>query len=171
MKRLLVLIVAALVVGLVGGSIAFAQEDEVTTDDVEAAFVDLTRAEVEAMGYVVEEECITAEAVGAPPELGAMGFHAVNESLIDDSIVPSEPEAVLFDADDNVIAVEYIGDPNSGLSVFGEDLVFVEPIGHDALHLWFLENLWFLQFNLWFLENNLRFLKINFLQLTFYLQL
>lgn len=140
-KRLVVLIVAAVLAILIGGSIAFAQEDEATPEDVEAAIADLTRAEIEAMGYVVDEECITAETVGAPAELGAMGFHAINEALIDDTLDPLEPEIILLDAEDNVIAVEYATPPqDEPLSVLGQQLAFVEGPDIDALHLWFMDN-------------------------------
>jgi len=141
MRMVLVGVAVALMGLLATVGVAQGQEGEdVTPADVEAAFGDLTRADVEAMGYVVDEACISAEAVGAPAALGAMGFHAINESLVDGTLDPLEPEAVLLDADDNVIAVEYVADPNSGLSVLGQDLVFVPPIGQDALHVWFLDN-------------------------------
>ena len=68
---------------------------------MEAAFADLTLADVEVMGYVIDEECLTAETVGAPAELGAMGVHAINEALIDDTLDPLEPEIILLDAEDN----------------------------------------------------------------------
>ena len=61
MKRLLVLIAAALVLGLVGGSIAFGQEDEeVSADDVVAEFASITVAEAEALGYAEETPCVDA---------------------------------------------------------------------------------------------------------------
>ena len=115
-------------------------EPEPTVDDVKAAFEGLTRSDVEDMGYVVDDQCVTAADAGAPAELGAMGFHGVNEALIDDQLDPLEPEAVVLDADGNVVAVEYLAPANSGLSLFGEDLVFVPPLNLDALHLWLIEN-------------------------------
>lgn len=141
MKRLAVLIVAVALATLIGGSIALAQEDEATPEDVEAAFADLTRADIEAMGYAIDEECITAESVGAPAALGAMGFHAINEALIDTTLDPLEPEIILLDAEDKVIAVEYATPPqDEPLSVLGQQLAFVEGPDIDAVHLWFLEN-------------------------------
>ncbi len=142
MKKLLVVGAVAILGLLVSMSVAQAQEGEdATPAEIEAAFGDLTRAEVEAMGYVVDEECVSAEAVGAPAALGAMGFHAVNESLVDTTLVASEPEVILLDADDNVVAVEYLTPPQDPpLSIHGEQLTFVEAVGHDGLHLWFLEN-------------------------------
>lgn len=139
MKKLVVVVAVAALVALVGTSMANAQE--VTPEDVEAAFIDLTRAEIEAMGYVVDAECISAETVGAPAELGAMGFHAINEALIDTTLDPLEPEIILLDAEDNVIAVEYATPPqDEPLTVLGQQLAFVEGPDIDARHLWFLEN-------------------------------
>ena len=141
MKKLGILIVAAALATLIGGSIALAQEDEATPEDVEAAFADLTLADIEAMGYVIDEECITAETVGAPAELGAMGFHAINEDLVDETLDPLAPEVILLDPDDNVIAVEYLTPPqDEPLSVLGQQLTFIDGVNHDGLHLWFLEN-------------------------------
>ena len=140
MKKLLVVVVAvAALAALVFTSMANAQK--VTPEDVEAAFIDLTRADLEARGYVIEEECISAETVGAPAELGAMGFHAINEALIDATLDPLEPEVILLDAEDNVIAVEYATPPqDEPLTVLGQQLAFVDGPNIDAVHLWFLEN-------------------------------
>ncbi len=142
MRKLFVVVAVAFLGLLVSMSVAQAQEgDDATPAEIEAAFGDLTRAEVEAMGYVVDEECISAEAVGAPAVLGGMGFHAVNESLVDTTLVASEPEVILLDEDDNVVAVEYLTPPQDPpLSVLGQQLTFVEGVGHDGLHLWFLDN-------------------------------
>ena len=70
--------------GFAGASVAFGQEGgEATPAEIEAEFGGLTRADIEAMGYAVDEECVDAEAAGAPAALGAMGYHAINESLVD----------------------------------------------------------------------------------------
>ncbi len=142
LKTLIVAAALAVLGVLLSVSIVQGQEGEdVAPADVEAAFGDLTRAEVEAMGYAVEEECISAETVGAPAALGAMGYHAINESLVDTTLDPLEPEVILFDADDNLIAVEYLTPPQDPpLSVLGQQLVYVPPVDHDGLHLWFLDN-------------------------------
>ncbi len=139
MRKLLVVGAVAILGLLVTMSVAQAQEgDDATPAEIEAAFGDLTRAEVEAMGYVVDEECISAEAVGAPAALGAMGFHAINESLLDETLDPLAPEAVLLNADDNVVAVEYVS-PSEG-EVLGQQLEFVPPIEMYAVHMWILDN-------------------------------
>ncbi len=139
MKKLVVALAVAALIALVGTSMANAQE--VTPEEVEAAFIDLTRAEIESRGYVIDEECISAETVGAPAALGAMGFHAINEALIDTTLDPLEPEIILLDAEDNVIAVEYATPPqDEPLTVLGQQLAFVDGPDIDALHLWFLEN-------------------------------
>ena len=139
LRKLAVVVAVAALVALVGTSISNAQE--ATPEEVEAAFIDLTRAEIESRGYVIDEECISAETVGAPAALGAMGFHAINEALIDTTLDPLEPEIILLDAEDNVIAVEYATPPqDEPLTVLGQQLAFVDGPDIDALHLWFLEN-------------------------------
>jgi hypothetical protein len=152
--RLIVLIVVAVLAAVVGGSLALAQGEEVTLEDVKAEFGDLTRSEIEAMGYVFDNECVDAselpppvlEALGASPTDG-MGFHAGNEALFDDIVDPLEPEVIVLDADDNVIAVEYetsidTEDP----TVLGQEMTLL-PGGHPGmefdhyiLHAWFIDN-------------------------------
>lgn len=140
MRKLVVVVAVAALAALVATSMANAQE--VTLEDVEAAFIDLTRAEIEAMGYVVVELCISAETVGEPAELGGHGMHAINAALIDTTLDPLEPESILLDPEDNVvIAVEYVTPPQEEpLTVLGQQLTYVEIADWDHLHVWFLEN-------------------------------
>lgn len=140
MRKLVVVVAVAALAALVATSMANAQE--VTLEDVEAAFIDLTRAEIEAMGYVVVELCISAETVGEPAELGGHGRHAINAALIDTTLDPLEPEMILLDPEDNVvIAVEYVTPPQEEpLTVLGQQLTYVEIADWDHLHVWFLEN-------------------------------
>ncbi len=149
MKTLLVLIAAALVMGLVGGSIAFAQEDEeVSADDVRAEFAGITIAEVEALGYALETPCIDAselpaevlEQLGVPSTAG-MGIHYINMSLVDATLDPLEPEAIQFGPDGEVWNVEYLTPPqDEPQEILGETLTYVEEVDLDALHLWVIDN-------------------------------
>lgn len=140
MRKLVVVVAAAALAALVATSMANAQE--VTLEDVEAAFIDLTRAEIEAMGYVVVELCVSAETVGEPAELGGHGMHAINAALIDTTLDPLEPEIIMLDPEDNVvIAVQYVTPPQEEpLTVLGQQLTYVEIADWDSLHVWFLEN-------------------------------
>ncbi len=119
MKRLLVIMAAALVVGLVGGSIAFAQEDEeVSVDAVRAEFAGITVAEAESLGYAEETPCIDASELPAEalqqlgiPSTAGMGIHYINMSLVDATLDPLEPEAIQFGPDGAVWNVEYLTPP------------------------------------------------------------
>ena len=135
----------AVVLMLAGVSTVVAQE-ETTYDDLVGMFGDWTREDVEGAGYQVEEVCVNAEAAGAPAELGGMGFHAVNPSLVgDNTINPTEPEVILLDGDDNVIGVEYellevVDDPPT---VAGQALKVTPPHPgmdheHMSLHVYFV---------------------------------
>ena len=149
MKRLVILIAAALVVGLFGSSIAFAQEDEeVTVDDVRAEFAGITVAEVEAMGYVEATPCIDASEL-PPPVLEQLnitatagnGVHFINGALIDTTLDPLEPEAIQFGPDGEIWNVEYLTPPQEEpLEILGQQLSYVEEVDLDALHLWVVDN-------------------------------
>lgn len=139
MRKLVVVVAVAALAALVATSMANAQE--VTLEDVEAAFIDLTRAEFEAMGYFGGGLCISAETVGEPAELGGHGTHAINAPLIDTTLDPLEPEAILLDLEDNVIGLQYLTPPQEEpLTVLGQQLTYVGIADWDSLHVWFLEN-------------------------------
>lgn len=139
MRKLVVVVAVAALAALVATSMANAQE--VTLEDVEAAFIDLTRAEFEAMGYFGGGLCISAETVGEPAELGGHGTHAINAPLIDTTLDPLEPEAILLDLEDNVIGLQYLTPPQEEpLTVLGQQLTYIEMADWDSLHVWFLEN-------------------------------
>ena len=149
MKRLLILIAAALVVGLVGGSAAFAQEDEeVSADDVRAEFAGITVAEAEALGYAEETPCVDASELPAValeqldiPSSAAMGIHYINMSSVDATLDALEPEAIQFGPDGEVWNVEYLTPPQGEpQELFGETLTYVEEVDLDALHVWVIDN-------------------------------
>ena len=113
---------------------ALAQIRRATTafQDVEAA--------VDA-GYVPVTECLTAADLGAPAELGAMGFHYGRLDLIDGTFDPLQPEILVYeprgDGSLHLVAVEYLfvgsGAPEFEGVHFHE---FPEPFADFALHAW-----------------------------------
>lgn len=90
-------------------------------------------------GYAEASPCV------AVPGLGGMGFHWVNEGLVDPVFNPLEPEAVLYAPGANgkleLVAVEYIvinvGQP---APTFGGQAFDVGgtpvPVPHWSLHAW-----------------------------------
>lgn len=90
-------------------------------------------------GYVVGSPCVAA------PGLGGMGFHWVNNSLVDPSFDPFAPEAVLYEPGPTgklrLVAVEYIViDVGQPAPTFGGRVFDVGgtpvPVPHWSLHVW-----------------------------------
>ncbi len=90
-------------------------------------------------GYAVNSPCV------AHPTLGTMGFHWVNQGLVDPVFDAMQPEAVLYAPDKNgnlkLVAVEYIvinvGQPapkfdGRAFDVGGTPV----PVPHWSLHVW-----------------------------------
>lgn len=132
-------VIAALVVALLALFAATAvTAQEPTVDNVKAKFAGTTLADWP--DYEKDPFCIDASLAGQP-ELGAMGFHAGNEALVDAEISVLEPEALVLDGEDNVVAVEYIV-PDEGQTppeLFGQ--TFQEgPPGSFGLHVWLIDN-------------------------------
>ena len=129
-------------------AVSCAAGEEVTADDVNAAFADITQAEAEAMGYLEETPCIDAselpsfvlEQLNISASAG-MGVHFINEALIDKTLDPMEPEAIQFGPGGEIWGVEYLTPPQEEpLSLLGQTLTFVEEVELDALHLWVIDN-------------------------------
>lgn len=99
-------------------------------------------AAAEAAGYHPEEECITASTLGAPAELGAMGVHYVNESLIDGTFEVTKPEALVYeergDGSHHLVAVEYLftGEEAPAFAGTKHFHPFPLPFADFALHAW-----------------------------------
>jgi hypothetical protein len=90
-------------------------------------------------GYVEASPCIAA------PGLGTMGFHWVNDALVDPVFDPLNPEAVLYLPDKNgnykLVAVEYIvidvGQPRPAFDGYDFDIGGTPvPVAHWSLHTW-----------------------------------
>jgi hypothetical protein len=94
-----------------------------------------SQANATKAGYVASSPCVAA------PGLGGMGFHWVNQALVDPVFQPGRPEAVLYDMQGRLIAVEYIvidvGQPRPS---FGGQLFDIGgtpvPVPHYSLHAW-----------------------------------
>lgn len=96
-------------------------------------------AQATKAGYAVASPCI------AHPTLGAMGFHWVNQGLVDPVFDPRAPEGVLYAPDANgnndLVAVEYIvinvGQPAPTFDGHPFDVGGTPvPVAHWSLHLW-----------------------------------
>ena len=96
-----------------------------------------------AAGYEPDDHCVSV------PGLGGMGFHWVNQSLVDPVFDPLKPEAILYAPGPGgklrLIGVEYIvinvGQPTP---MFGDQPFDVNgtpvPVPHWSLHAWVWEN-------------------------------
>ena len=86
-------------------------------------------------GYAVASPCIEV------PGLGGMGFHWVNQSLVDPVFDPKNPEALLYDSQGKLVAVEYIvidiGQPRPAFDGYQFDIGGTPvPVAHYSLHAW-----------------------------------
>ncbi len=81
------------------------------------------------------------------PELGAMGYHYINVSLMDTLLNPLQPEAMVYVPDESGIlqlaSVEYIvpkgpwdATHSEPPTIFGQTLVYNPAKGVYALHAW-----------------------------------
>lgn len=126
-------------------------EDETVPTDTEAVkqkYMSYTVAQAEREGYILDQFCLNAESFGQSAELGAMGFHATNESLLRGPIAVERPQALMFDAEGRVLGVEYevmtdaVSEPPQ---LFGQTFKKLPPhpgVQHEhyALHVWFVDN-------------------------------
>ncbi len=96
-----------------------------------------------AAGYVEDPHCV------AHPELGGMGFHWINEELIDPVFDPLQPEGLLYgptaDGGRELLGVEYIvidvGQDHPQFDGHPFDVGGVPPleeveVAHWSLHVW-----------------------------------
>ena len=120
---------------------------------IRAATAKYQRFEVAlADGYELDPHC------AAHPELGGMGFHAVNFGLVSPVVDPLKPQALVYEPMKNgklrLVAVEYImpaeiwddyndGPPMLGLVEFNDHRAPGSggpPIPHYQLHVWLWKN-------------------------------
>ncbi len=93
-----------------------------------------------ADGYVEASPCVYNEELGA-----AMGYHFVNEDLVDPFFDPLKPEALLYERGKNgklkLVGVEYIvidvGQPHPHFGDHPFDVGGTPvPVDHYSLHVW-----------------------------------
>ncbi len=98
--------------------------------------------QAEKAGYLETDECV------AVPGLGGMGYHWVNETLVDPEFNPLEPEVMLYAKAPNgklrLVAVEYIvinvGQPRPSIDGHLFDIGGTPvPVPHWSLHVWLYE--------------------------------
>lgn len=69
-------------------------------------------AQAEAAGYALPESGPLHECIANLTGPGAMGFHLINGNLLDTTVDPTQPEALVYAADANgnlkLVAVEYV---------------------------------------------------------------
>jgi hypothetical protein len=147
MKKKVLVIVGLVAVLLVSVAVVAAAQGQSELAQVRAATAHFQRVEVaEAAGYQMASPCV------AHPELGGMGFHYVNFSLVDLELDPLQPEIMVYAPLPNgnlkLVAVEYAvpiapwdaqwDDPEdiTPPMVLGQHLHRNEHLGLYALHAW-----------------------------------
>lgn len=90
-------------------------------------------------GYMEDTHCV------AHPDLGGMGYHWLNEELVDPLFDPLTPEVLVYEKDKNgnskLVAVEYIvidaGQPHPHFGDYPLDVGGTPvPVPHYSLHVW-----------------------------------
>jgi len=125
-------IVTALLTVLVMPAAA-GQANLATIRNATASFHDLDKAQ--AAGYHPLLACFDL------PGVGGMGQHYVKLSLLDATVEPSQPEALVYEVDGNTLklgAVEYIIPQSAWTSSQPPSLLGRSFICNDALGLWVL---------------------------------
>ena len=146
MKKRLTVIVGSAFVALLFPMFASAQSQP-SVNDVVAKFAGWTEQTATAAGYEKDIFCIDGSVAGMP-QIGGMGYHAINATRITPSVDPLNPGVVVIDPrGGKVVAVEYLV-PDTGQarpSVF--NVPFEGPEAHGpegpafySLHLWILPN-------------------------------
>lgn len=86
--------------------------------------------QAEAAGYGLPPEGPLHECIASFDDTGAMGFHLINGSLLDTTVDPSQPEALVYAPDANgtlkLVAVEYVVFEEPWLELHGPDAM--EPM-------------------------------------------
>jgi predicted acyltransferase len=121
-----------------------AMAQETTYDDVAARFAGTPFAEWEVAGYEKGPFCLDGSSFGHP-ELGGFGFPTINESLVDYTLDPLQPEGFYLDAEDRVIAAHYVVlyDGQDAPDLFGHSFVLTGeneggPPSYYQLNIWFV---------------------------------
>ena len=126
---------------------SFAKQSEMKFEDGDAALLKAVKqatsryhstTQANRAGYEDSGHCVYSDD-------GGMGYHWVNQDLVDPVFDPMMPEAVLYEKDKNgnmkLIAVEYIvidvGQPHPHFGDFPLDVGGTPvPVPHYSLHVW-----------------------------------
>lgn len=111
-------------------------------------FATYTLEEARRNGYEPDRFCLDAATFGLVPQLGAMGYHATDASLLRGPIAVDRPQALMFDGQGRLIGVEYeimadaVKEPPL---LFGRTFTKLPShpgVSHEhyALHLWLVPN-------------------------------
>lgn len=149
MKHRIAAMLLALTIAWAGiSSVAANGHPDLTYEELVEWYADWTRADIEELGWEVEEFCVDAASAGRPAELGGIGFHAVHPVYLRvPGIDPDKPEAFLLDGDGNVIGVEYrllkVMDEPVTIGRLEQPLRMTSPLPgveqeHMALHVYFV---------------------------------
>ncbi|HET8649772.1 MAG TPA: hypothetical protein VFL95_07010 [Gemmatimonadales bacterium] len=108
-------------------------------------FHDLTSAQQAGYTVVVAHPTSGATCI-SDPQLGAMGIHYLNTALVDDTVIVTQPELMIYEPQEDgtakFVAVEYIipfsirGEDQPAPTLFGETFKQNETFGVWALHAW-----------------------------------
>jgi hypothetical protein len=118
------------------------------TDAVKQRFSSYSIDRAQSEGFVPDSFCLASTDFGQSAQLGAMGYHATDESRLRGPIEVNRPQAIMFNADGKPIGVEYevttdsVSEPPQ---LFGQTFTKLPPHAgveheHYALHFWFIDN-------------------------------
>jgi hypothetical protein len=145
---------AALFVGSLGASMAAAARSDLDTARAATARFNSVR-QAEAAGYgLLPEGAPLHECIESLDGSGSMGFHLIDGTLLDGTVEPARPEALVYAPDANgklkLVALEYVVFASAWTEaeapeLFGTPFMFTdEPNRYDipafwALHVWLWE--------------------------------
>ncbi|MBI3964549.1 MAG: hypothetical protein HY329_02855 [Chloroflexi bacterium] len=115
---------------------------------VRKKYADYTVERAEREGFKRDKFCLDALSLGYPPDKGAMGYHATDETRLRGPIEADRPQALLFDTAGKALGVEYEIHADAAKEpprLFGQTFTKLPPhpgVEHEhyALHVWFVEN-------------------------------
>ena len=93
--------------------------------------------QAEAAGYALPPEGPLHECISSLNDTGAMGFHLINGNLLDTTVDPANPEALVYAPDKHgklkLVALEYVVFEEPWLEERGEDAM--EPMLFDQMFM------------------------------------
>lgn len=88
-------------------------------------------------GYILpDDHCVSHP----DPEVGAMGYHYIKPSIIDDTVSSTDPEVLVYEQRGNerhLVAVEFLSTAEDPPTLFGHEFhEFDQPQANWELHVW-----------------------------------